>query len=221
MLPARLLLRHACRSLLPVRLLPGLGRPLLAVRLPKGLRLLGPLLLVGLPVRSRHGRLRGQGLLAGVCGDGDHGAAAQVVLDVQAAALVHHVLLRVGQTAPHAADVVLHLLGGAGGAVLKGQVLLLDTGPLVREANGVPVVQDGYGRRLEVGVDEVLDDLSDDHERDGAALLVREAVDRGRNLLKEAANVLGLHHDHAWSRRRVVVDGNAGGRADLHGCLGG
>ena len=157
----------------------------------------------------------------GVRGDGDHGAAAQVVLDVQAAALVHHVLLRVGQTAPHAADVVLHLLGGAGGAVLKGQVLLLDAGPLVREADGVPAVQDGYGRRLEVRVDEVLDDLSDDHEGDGAALLVREAVDRGRNLLKEAADVLGLHHDYARGRRRVVVDGNAGGRADLHGRLEG
>ena len=46
LLPARLLLRRACQSLLPVRLLPGLGRPLLAVRLAKGLRLLGPLLLV-------------------------------------------------------------------------------------------------------------------------------------------------------------------------------
>ena len=206
---------------MPVRLLPGLGRPLLAVRLAKGLRLLGPLLLVGLPVRPRHGRLWGRELLAGVRGDGDHGAAAQVVLDVQAAALVHHVLLRVGQTAPHAADVVLHLLGGAGGAVLKGQVLLLDSGPLVREADGVPAVQDGYGRRFEVRVDEVLDDLSDDHEGDSAALLVREAVDRGRNLLKEAADVLGLHHYHARGRRRVVVDGNAGGRADLHWRLGG
>ena len=60
-------------------------------------------------------------------------------------------------------------------------------------------------------MDEVLHDLANDHEGDGAPLLVREAVDRRGDLLEIGADILGLHDDDARRRGGVVIDGNARG----------
>ena len=203
-----------------------LGPPLLRISRVLHLRGVGVLLLGGTllehvrlsGVHLPHGwlaksllRLRrlGEGALVGH-GDGDDGARVEVVLDDERAAVVLHVLLGVGQAAADPADVLLHLLGCRGGAVLEGARLLLDAGALVGEADGVSVVEDGDGRLDEVGVHEVLDDLADHGEGDLAALLLREFGDGGGYLLEVGAHVLGLYHHDARGRRRVVEDGDAG-----------
>ena len=122
-----------------------------------------------------------------------------------------HVLLRVGQPRPHASDVLLHLLGGRRRAVFERAVLLLDAGPLVREADGVSAVEDRDGWLDEVGVHEVLDNLADHGKRDGAALLLGELGDGRGDLLEVGAHVVGLHHHDARGRRGVVKDGDARG----------
>ena len=152
-------------------------------------------------------------VLLGPGGDGHHRSTGDVVLYGEAAALVGHVLLHVRKARPHTTDVVLHLLGCRGGAVLHGQVLLLDSWSLVREAQRVALIEDRNGGCDEIGVDEVFDNLANHGEGNLTSLLVREAVDGCRDFLEVAADVRGLDDHHARRRCRVVVDGNACGIA--------
>ena len=160
-----------------------------------GLLSAGPLVLLASRVREAPRIARRAGRY------GHDGAARDVVLDLEAAALVLHVLLRVRKARTHPAYVVAHVLGRRGGSELERERLFLDAGTLVREADRVAPVEDGDGGCLEVGVDEVLHNLANDHEGDGAPLLVREAVDRRGDLLQIGADVLGLHDDDARALR--------------------
>ena len=141
--------------------------------------------------------------------DGDHGPLRDVVLEVERAALVDHVLLGIGQPRSHAADIALHLLGRRGGAVFERALLGCDARALVGEADGVALVEDRDRGRDERRVDVVLDDFADDHERDGAALLVREARHLAGDLLEVGAHILGVDDDHARCCCRIVVDRDA------------
>ena len=64
-------------------------------------------------------------------------------------------------------------------------------------------------------MDEVLNDLADDHEGQGPPLLLREARHRGRDLLKVVPYVLGLDDDDARRGGGVIIDGDSGGAANF------
>ena len=61
--------------------------------------------------------------------------------------------------------------------------------------------------------DVILDDLADDHERDGAALLVRKTCHLAGDFLEVGAHILGVDDDHARRCCRIVVDRDARGIA--------
>ena len=81
---------------------------------------------------------------------------------------------------------------------------------LVGEANGVAAVQNGDGGAHKVRVDVVLHDLADDHEGDGATLLVGELVGDTRDLLQVIANRLGFDDHDARRDGGIVVYRDAG-----------
>ena len=122
--------------------------------------------------------------------------------------MVVKILLRVRQTRSHATDVELHLLGGGGGAIFQRAVLFFDAWALVGKADGVAIVENRDGRLNEIRVDEVLDNLANDHEGDVATLLARKSCHLGGDFFKVAAHVGGIDDHHARRRRGVVIDGN-------------
>ena len=159
----------------------------------------------GAPAAGGGGLRRGRHL------DGEHGAAAEVVLHGQDAAQELEGLARERQPGPDTAD-DLPLVGGRGGeAGLEGAVLVVDPGPVVGDADGLAVVEDGDDNVAEVGVQEVLDELLDDRVRHLAALLAAVVIGLLRQGGDQGGQILLLDGDDARRAGECVVDGDARG----------
>ena len=143
--------------------------------------------------------------------DGEHGAAAEVVLRGQDAAQELERLAGEGQPGPDAAD-DLPLVGGRGGeAGEERTVLVVHPRAVVGDADRLTVVEDGDDDVAEVRVQEVLDDLLEDRVRHLAALLAAVVVGLLRQRGDEGGEVLLLDGDHARRTGERVVDRDAGG----------
>ena len=138
-----------------------------------------------------------------------------IVCNREGAALVGHVLLGIRKARADASDIAAHLFCSRACAVLEGAPLLLDPWPLIGEPYRHPVVQDRDRGLHEVGMDEVLDNLSYHHERDRASLFMGKARDLACDLLEIGADILGLHDDDPGRCSCIVVDRDARGIVDF------
>ena len=114
--------------------------------------------------------------IAAVGADGDHRSGAEVVLDADGAVGEVEVFLHDGKTRSYAADVAFHGLDGRGESGQLRAVFTGDARPLVREADGAAVIEDGHRCFLESCVYEVFRNLADNRIGNGAARCLRLLV---------------------------------------------
>ena len=150
-------------------------------------------------------------------GDGDDRPLVDVVLYQEPTPLHFKVTAYDGKSRAHATDVLLHRSGGRGDARLLGQALLLDARPLVREADGVAMIENRDNRLDEAGMDEVLDQFKDDRIGDVPACVFGEAIGGGSRIGDVGLGFVGFDVDDARRGEHVIVDCDA--RPSIYVCV--
>src|ERR1035437_6109643 len=171
------------------------------------------LLLTGRELGRRRGRRLGVGLEDRLLRhlDGDHRAAAEVVLDRDRAAQEAKRFTGDGQARADAPDETPLIGGRRGEAGQEGPVLVVDARSVVGDAQYPAAVEDSYHDVAEEGVDQVLDELVDDREGYVAALFPARVVGLLGKRGDQPRDVALLDADHAgWAGERVV-DGDPWG----------
>ena len=151
--------------------------------------------------------------------DRHHGSAIEVVLDRNNSPCIFKILLNQGKARSRAADITLLVAIGRRDAKLEGQLFILDSRSLICKTNCVSPIENRDDRFHEMGVDEVFHDFTDNHHRDGAALLFHIFIHRVGDFFEVGACCLRRDDNDARCREHIVIDSDARGVAHARGLL--
>jgi hypothetical protein len=151
----------------------------------------------------------------------DDGPSPDVLVDLKRSSGETQVVQDRRQSGSNPADVSLRLSASGGEAGENGASFVSESRPMIREANGVPGVENGNDGFDEVRMDEVLDHFSNDRVGSASSLPLTQFTDLRGDVLDESVERSGRNVEDPRSGTSLVIEGDPRARTYIRSRLRG